>query len=214
MLIGLFISGVQRSVTHKESKSFPPTQHGGFQPRAALKSDSKRERQRLGKDKGERERVCVCVLYVQPFFFCVRVKFLSLCGQRQFTFHHGKAPSCSPPLPVKPKHLNTVFCLWRVCDSSLDSNVLHVYVRGIRVCERCTRALRPGRGGGGSSGGRRPSIIKGGWKSKVAAPEHTKIPRPRETSVLGHVLLYLPRAGGTVWTLRTVQTRRQVPSQS
>lgn len=114
MLIGLFIfrrSGVQRSVTHKESKSFPPTQHGDFQPRAALKSDSKRERQRLGKDKGE--CVCECVLFVQPFFFCVRVKFHSLCGQREFTFHHGKTLLFSSASKTKtPENAGSTCAEW------------------------------------------------------------------------------------------------------
>lgn len=40
------------SVLNKESKSLPPTQQGDFQPHIALKSDSKRKTQRLGKDKG------------------------------------------------------------------------------------------------------------------------------------------------------------------
>lgn len=36
----------------KKSKSLPPTQQGDFQHHGALKSDSKRETRRLGKDKG------------------------------------------------------------------------------------------------------------------------------------------------------------------
>lgn len=70
LLIGLFIfcrSGVLRSVTNKESKSFQPTQHSDFHPLVALKLDSKRGRQRLGKDKGE----SVCVLFVHPSCVCV-----------------------------------------------------------------------------------------------------------------------------------------------
>lgn len=73
------------SVTDKESKSFPPTQHGDFHPLVALKSDSKHKPQRLGKDKG------VIFPYFFPlpsFIFLERVQVHCLCGQPKFTFHH------------------------------------------------------------------------------------------------------------------------------
>lgn len=60
------------SVTNKESKSFPPTQQGDFQPHVSLKSDSKRRE--VGKRWGSDF----------PFFSTI----LSHSGQRKFTFHH------------------------------------------------------------------------------------------------------------------------------
>lgn len=129
MLIGLFIfccSGVQRSVANKESKSFPPTQQGDFQPHATLKSESKRKRQRLGKDKGV--RVCVClgsfcsaILFLCVCCLCVRSHFL--CGQCEFTFHHKKKTTPAfliclnnttlPPTPLKEKQKMMDFYLRR-----------------------------------------------------------------------------------------------------
>lgn len=105
MLIGLFIfccSGVQRSVANKESKSFPPTQQGDFQPHATLKSESKRKRQRLGKDKGVRVCVFGFFLFGYPFFVCVlfvcEVSF-SVWSVRVHLSSQKKKHSCLSHLP-------------------------------------------------------------------------------------------------------------------
>lgn len=78
---------VHCSVTNKESKSFPPTQQGDFQPHVALKSDSKHKTQRLGKDKG------FPLFFQSSFPLCERVQVHCLCGQHKFTFHHKATPA-------------------------------------------------------------------------------------------------------------------------
>lgn len=120
MLIGLFIfccSGVQRSVANKESKSFPPTQHGDFQPHATLKSDSKRERQRLGKDKG----VCVFVREVSFPLWSARVHLSS--QKRNTPAFLICLKNTDPPLlkqQQKKPRKGWIFTYGRMCDFGLD----------------------------------------------------------------------------------------------
>lgn len=120
MLIALFIfccSGVQRSVANKESKSFPPTQHGDFQHHATLKSDSKRERQRLGKDKG----VCVFVCGVSFSLWSARVHLSS--QKRNTPAFLICLKNTNHPSPPKKTRKGWIFTYGRMCDFSLDLTI-------------------------------------------------------------------------------------------